>query len=644
MTKTKTRTRKLARLAWGGAAWTIAIALAGCGGGGGGGDTSAPLGVSSSSAATQAGGSTETAAGLTDGNTSIVAVKPGDIGATVTTPRAITLGVPQAVDGARRIALSWSSAGDNVRYAVLLRPNASAPYATVAENVRDTATRIDPGPSWRIDWTQARVKLLGCTAQQRCVESNEQSLVPALASGAVELRSPTKRADLFGTTTVLSGDGRTLVVGAVGHQVNGLDRVGAAHVFELDANGQWALRATLTTTRPESDAIFSSGLAISRDASTIAIGAPGERGNCRYLVPTVGGRCGDNVGAVYVYTRDGRKGWRPQTVLRASNPHTFTSFGSDVALSDDGNWLAVSSPQEAGGSGGVNGDQSNQSKPGSGAVYMFARDSGGRWRQDAYVKASNSDAVDGFGSFALALSGDARVLAVGAYAEASTATGIDGNQADNSAPFQGAVYVFRRQDATGWRQEAYVKAAADGTRPTAPERRFGQSVALNRSGDLLVVGAPADGGVEVPQPPFGSRVEGTGLVYVFGHNAGRWTQLQVLTASNAEGGDEFGSEIALSADGRTLAVGAPNEASANGGINANPNDERARGSGAVYVFMQNDQRKWSQQTYVKLPHPTAGDLVGLYQQGLALDDAGKTLAIGRRDSYDGSQPGAVFVY
>jgi hypothetical protein len=47
---------------------------------------------------------------------------------------------------------------------------------------------------------------------------------------------------------------------------------------------------------------------------------------------------------------------------------------------------------------------------------------------------------DGFGS-SVSLSGD--TLAIGAGGEASAATGVNGNQADNSAVGAGAVYVFR---------------------------------------------------------------------------------------------------------------------------------------------------------------------------------------------------------
>src|ERR1041385_5536192 len=63
--------------------------------------------------------------------------------------------------------------------------------------------------------------------------------------------------------------------------------------------------------------------------------------------------------------------------------------------------------------------------------------------QRAYIKASNTDPSDYFGG-EIALSGDGSTLAVGSRYEASAGTGIDGNQADNSALQAGAVYVFTR--------------------------------------------------------------------------------------------------------------------------------------------------------------------------------------------------------
>jgi len=58
--------------------------------------------------------------------------------------------------------------------------------------------------------------------------------------------------------------------------------------------------------------------------------------------------------------------------------------------------------------------------------------------QQAYLKASNTGALDDFG--AVAVSGDTMV--VGAPGESSNATGVNADQSDNSAPESGAVYVF----------------------------------------------------------------------------------------------------------------------------------------------------------------------------------------------------------
>ena len=88
---------------------------------------------------------------------------------------------------------------------------------------------------------------------------------------------------------------------------------------------------------------------------------------------------------------------------------------------------------------GINGNQGNNSAPDSGAVYVFTR-TGGVWTQQAYLKASNSNVGDQFG-ISVALSGN--TLVVGADHEQSNATGVDGNQADNSAQNSGAAYVFQ---------------------------------------------------------------------------------------------------------------------------------------------------------------------------------------------------------
>ncbi|MFN7743791.1 MAG: FG-GAP repeat protein [Phycisphaerales bacterium] len=128
-----------------------------------------------------------------------------------------------------------------------------------------------------------------------------------------------------------------------------------------------------------------------------------------------------------------------QAYVKASNTGAGDIFGSSVALSGDGSTLAVGALYEASSATGLNGNQADNSATNAGAVYVFTR-TGSTWAQQAYVKASNTGAGDIFGR-SVALSGGS-TLAVGASGEASSATGLNGNQADNSASNAGAVYVF----------------------------------------------------------------------------------------------------------------------------------------------------------------------------------------------------------
>ena len=103
----------------------------------------------------------------------------------------------------------------------------------------------------------------------------------------------------------------------------------------------------------------------------------------------------------------------------------------------------------------------------------------------SYVTASSAEAGDLFGS-KVSLSSDGTRLAVGAPSEASSATGIDGDQADNSASYGGTVYVFSRSGTT-WTQEQYVKASN-----TESYNHLGYSVSLSSDGTWLAAGATGE--------------------------------------------------------------------------------------------------------------------------------------------------------
>ncbi|MBC7980937.1 MAG: FG-GAP repeat protein, partial [Armatimonadetes bacterium] len=180
----------------------------------------------------------------------------------------------------------------------------------------------------------------------------------------------------------------------------------------------------------------------------------------------------DDTGAQYPLTIDPIA---QQAYLKASNPGATDRFGWSVAVSGD--TVVIGAPYEDSSATGVNGNQANNSADASGAAYVFTR-SGTTWTQQAYLKASNTGVFDRFGR-SVAVSGD--TVVIGAYSEASNATGVNGNQVNNSAYGSGAAYVFTRNGTT-WTQQAYLKASNTGVNDD-----FGWSVAV--SGGTVVIGS-----------------------------------------------------------------------------------------------------------------------------------------------------------
>ncbi|OGA88285.1 MAG: hypothetical protein A2Z90_23135 [Burkholderiales bacterium GWA2_64_37] len=318
--------------------------------------------------------------------------------------------------------------------------------------------------------------------------------------------------------------------------------------------------------------------------------------------------------------------------FKASNTGGIDSFGYSVALSGDGNTLAVGAISEGSNATGINGDQANNSASSAGAVYVFTR-SGGTWSQQAYIKASNTGAGDQFGQ-SVALSGDGNTLAVGAQLEASSATGINGDRANNSVGDAGAVYLFARSGGT-WSQQAYVKASNTGV-----SDHFGASVALSGDGNTLAVGAryEASNATGINGDQANNSASAAGAVYVFTRSSGTWSQQAYVKASNTGAGDQFGLSVALSGDGDTLAVGAPEENSNATGTNGDQANNSLGSAGAVYIFTRSGST-WSQQAYVKASNTGGGDQFG---QSVALSGDGNTLAVGAVN--EAGSAGAVYVF
>ncbi len=194
----------------------------------------------------------------------------------------------------------------------------------------------------------------------------------------------------------------------------------------------------------------------------------------------------DDAGAVYLFRFEGAN-WLQQAYIKASNTDPFDSFGFSVALSSDGNTLAAGARWEDGGATGINGTQTDNSLNDAGAAYLFRFD-GANWNQQAYVKASNTGYSDSFG-WSLSLGADGDTLAIGAINEESGATGIGGEQTDNSTFGSGAVYVLGFNDVE-WSQQVYVKASNTGLGDQFfGGDNFGMSIALSADGNAMAVGA-----------------------------------------------------------------------------------------------------------------------------------------------------------
>jgi hypothetical protein len=316
--------------------------------------------------------------------------------------------------------------------------------------------------------------------------------------------------------------------------------------------------------------------------------------------------------------------------LKASNTEAGDHFGcggvvqghtgQGIAVSGDGNTVAVGAPHEGG---------ADNSVFDSGAVYVFVREAAG-WRQQAYLRASNPQMSAQFGH-AVALSADGSTMAVSAVWESSKATGINGNQKDESIPQAGAVYVFTRRGMS-WTQQAYIKASNTGEAGTADTfgegDQFGFSLALNADGNTLAVSALTEdggaGGINGNQAD--NAAQSAGAVYVFTRSANTWTQQAYVKPSTIDAGDLFGIAVSLSADGHTLAVGSFDEDGSSRTING-AHDNRAGGSGAAYVFTRTGAA-WSQQAYIK---PSNGESQDAFAVHLALSGDGQTLLVGSLD-------------
>lgn len=405
---------------------------------------------------------------------------------------------------------------------------------------------------------------------------------------------------------------------------------------------------------------FGTVVAVSADGTTLAVGAPSD-----FMNP-------DRV-HIYILVTNG---WEYQSTILHPVPSSRISFGSAIALSNDGEKLVVGAITEDGGSSTVtNFDFSGRSVNAamdppdilnSGAAFLYRwSQSVGDWSLKSYFKASNANQNDAFGN-SVSISGDGTTIAIGASSEDSA----DSTEANNGANSAGAVYVFKEDGFENWNQEAYIKAS-----DVSAGDKFGRSVSLDGSGGSLIVGAdghnvasPSSSGavyyytragtlwtekeiLKQPTPTlfgkFGSNIDlsedgqtciisatgedtGKGTTYIYALNSGAWSQEDRLTPPEAErtNVDLFGSSVSITADGNKVLIGAIGE-DGNGlaldsGEFANPLNGGANNSGAAYTFVRSGVN-WSQEHYLKASNANAFDGFG---SSVAISSTGNVIIVG----------------
>jgi len=515
----------------------------------------------------------------------------------------------------KRLSLNWTSQGTGFadRALVLEDPDADGPLpeTTLAE-LPASASRAEVEiflPLAR----SASYRLALCSAQ-RCAHSAPLRLAGTLEQGMGRFKALTPTlAEEFGRTLALSQNGEVLAVGSSSGRVHVFERTGVGQwvprgevlgsgsgapphaAIALSADGrvlalggenkvwvyrrqgdQWLFSVALSGSEVGPDDGFGDSLALSADGLSLVVGAPWDDGAVDQDLDD---------GAVYVFN-DRQGVWTQTQLLRDQNGAADDRFGRALALSGDGRTLAVGSPfNDASGLGVYPAVLSNADAMDTGAVYLYQREASG-WRLQAFSKPPQDLGVGNYGK-SVALDGDGLVLAVGAP---DTDVDLQGQLDRVNFRNSGSVHMLRLSQGlwTPW---------GPPLRAPAPQRndQFGLTLALSANGQTLAVGTIEEDHSGVGVAASESAVFNTysGSAYAFRRHGDSWGAATVLEPSDrrTDGQDtpRMGSAVALSGDGRTLAVGARSHSGPGPGVSGDPTlgytgDPLLLQSGTVFLY------------------------------------------------------------
>jgi hypothetical protein len=252
-------------------------------------------------------------------------------------------------------------------------------------------------------------------------------------------------------------------------------------------------------------------------------------------------------GAAYIFTwSETSSSWSEHQKIEASDKQAGDYFGRSVDISENGNTAIV----------GAWGEDDRYDRMESGAAYIFTwSETSSSWSEQEKIQASDKQGAGGYNSQqngdyfgeSVAISGDGNTAIVGARQE------DPGGTTD-----AGSAYILTKIVSNfgfiSWSEQQKIQAS-----DKQGSDWFGGSVAISDDGNTAIVGARLE-------DPGGTS--DAGATYIFTRSGTSWSEQQKIQASDKEGGDLFGSFVAISGDGNTAIVGATNEDTGGGNAGA----------------------------------------------------------------------------
>jgi hypothetical protein len=324
--------------------------------------------------------------------------------------------------------------------------------------------------------------IIGSPSDQRSGGSSTEGLAYVFVSGTSgwtqqHILSGTLAVDIgdnFGKSVAINSAGNIAVVGApLDERSGGSSAEGLAYVFVSGTSG-WTQQHILSGSfATHSSDRFGDSVSINSPGDRVIVGAPFDERNTQ---PST-----YNEGLAYIFV-SGTNGWDQKQILSGSlATNTSDLFGWSVSMNSSGDRVVV----------GATADERSGGSLSEGLAYVFVSGASG-WSEQHIL--SGSLATDPSDTFGLSVSinslGDR--IVVGAVAD----------ERSGGSSSEGVAYVFV-SGASGWSQQ-YILSGSFANNSTD---NFGNSVAINSSGDRIIIGAPNDENLT-------GNTE-TGLVYTF---------------------------------------------------------------------------------------------------------------------------------